>query len=234
MSEATDRLEATLAGMPISAAARLSFPERCGAFYAMHRGFPKSLVAEAFGITPTTAGFLANCLVSKDGTRPRYEDVAQEFTKLGEKKFGERYYTLEIDDRIARIRAGAVTEEDANRRRFGPSATFRACQGFYRIPQIDGNEAIVEIRWIDKEGWTYSECQNHHGPDPDRRYACFDDGYVLYNWTCAKRFRSSNAALVDAYANYAADCPPRDAMFRQDKIILTPEWLAEFKKTQEE
>jgi hypothetical protein len=187
MSEATERLEATLARMPLHNAGRLSHADKCGAFYALYRGFPKSLVAKAFGITPTTASHLAHCLAPRPGAQTRYDDIAREFRTLGASAFGERYYTAEIDDRIARIRADAPTADDAKHRRFGPSETHNAYEGYFTIPTIDGGEAIVRVHWA-QQGWTYSEIT------PD-------------SWTAPVHFRSSGKALMDAFNNYGQDCP---------------------------
>jgi hypothetical protein len=205
MSEATDRLEATISKMPYPSAARLSHGEKCAAFYAMRRGFPKWLIAKTFGITPTTASYIANCLAPPEGAKPRYENIAREFRAMGEKEFGEKYYTIEIDDRIARIRADVVTPEDATRRKFGPAKTLNRLAGFHRIPTDYGRDEIVEVRWIDEEGWTFSEMdQTMH---PSRNMPRFDAGVFSYNWTAPDRFKSSRTALQAAWVNYGNDAP---------------------------
>lgn len=207
MTEALDRLDATLSRMPFSHAARLPWGEKCGAFYALYRGFPKSLIAEAFAITPTTASFLANCLNPVPAARSRYADVAAEFKSLGPQAFGEKYYTLDIDDRIARVRSGVLSPDDAKRRQFGPSSTNALRKGFHRIPTLTGDDAIVEIHWIEGEGWTFSELDNSPAGVAFDHRPRFEVGYILYNWTAPDRFRSSQLSLRAAYNNYGQAMP---------------------------
>jgi hypothetical protein len=94
-------LEQMLSEMPSQKGPRLSFPQMCGAFYALHRGFKRVLVAKAFGLSEASASLLANC--QRAGTR-HYKRVAEEFARLGEDAFCNAYFSDDILTRLQRIR----------------------------------------------------------------------------------------------------------------------------------
>jgi hypothetical protein len=113
MSRATENLEKMISEMPLHKGPRMRFATLCGAFYALHRGFSRTLVAKAFGISVASASLLSHC--DRAGSR-HYRRIAEEFHRLGEKEFGETYYTPEIDDRIARFRMGVPDTSDIRTR----------------------------------------------------------------------------------------------------------------------
>jgi hypothetical protein len=109
MSEATEKLEELINALP-RMSRRLSFSEKCAAYFALDRGFAQSLVAKAFRISSGAASALANCRNGKgDG---RYATIADEYDRLGREAFGEKYFTDEHITKLQRWRLGAETDAD--------------------------------------------------------------------------------------------------------------------------
>jgi hypothetical protein len=148
MNETTDRMKDDIRRHLIDhpqSARRLTYGERCAAFYALYWGYSRAVVSEAFGIHPTTASLIADCLVyDRSGRRRRamvskddhgnafgeeppridperfrrksvYQDIAREFLELGEPAFGERYITEEA--RLRLIDAASNRKEGIKPRR---------------------------------------------------------------------------------------------------------------------
>jgi hypothetical protein len=157
MSNAIDRLNAIQAQLPAAAfEGRLSFPEKCAAYYLIRRGFKQSTLCLAFGVTPVTISRLA-----KAGG-DRYADVMREYSKLGHEAFGVRYYTDDIETRLARWLVNAPSDEDKARRKFGPNPAARSAAGEYLIRAFDGSEITFFVYWLDGEGWTFRQEQEPH------------------------------------------------------------------------
>jgi hypothetical protein len=88
MSDATEMMKEDLRRLAIEGnltGRRLSHSERCGAFYALYWGYSRAVVADAFGVTPTTTSLIADCLVFAKAPR-----------KLGQARKPERDANGEI------------------------------------------------------------------------------------------------------------------------------------------
>ena len=182
MNEALERLARRLEGLSAHSSGRLSFPDRCAAFYCLHRGFPQSLIAKAFGVTPGAVSTLAKALTNER----RYQDIAREFRSLGPDRFGEKYYTIAVDDRIARFRAEQETPNDLRRGR-GPNPSADSHQGDWEVTAVNGQDITFTVFWTGPEGWSYRQDE---GPGP---YEC-----------APERFTGSTKAREAGYMSYAA------------------------------
>jgi hypothetical protein len=187
MSGATENLARMMAAMPTIRSGRLSFSDRCAAFYALHIGYPKDLAAKVFGMSPGTMYMLANCLRGERNGVAHYQEIAREFRRMGEENFGERYYTPEIDERLQRYRVNAEKISDARRGR-GPNPAADHHEGKWKMNALDGTPVNVEIKWTET-GWAVQAVES---PEPDR---------VL---TPPERFKSSTKALAWARDVYPA------------------------------
>jgi hypothetical protein len=180
MTNAIDRLNTLQAQLPVSAlAGRLSFPEKCAAYYLIRRGFKHSILCLTFGVTPMTI----NRLAKAGGAR--YADIAREYSKLGHDQFGARYFTDDIETRLARYLAKAPNAEDKARRKFGPNPAARSAAGEYLIQATNGVEVTFYVLWVDGEGWSYRQDQEPHP------------------FASSARLSSSAAARKAALENYA-------------------------------
>lgn len=132
---------------------KLSFFDQCAAFYALYNGVETRYVAKAFGISLTAASQIGGCLDKdprpyttelaiengeviervarhRDMNRhrnpdriPRYRRIADEFERLGEIDFANKYFPFFIRDRIKDAkRAYDETNPPRMRRGFDPSA----------------------------------------------------------------------------------------------------------------
>jgi hypothetical protein len=107
---------------------KLSFPQKCAAFYALNMGVKPAYVTKAFGVTPGTTSNLkrAGRAPSPDhgnyqgGFRPRYPEIAREFERLGAEAFRNRYYTDDVHTQLMRIKYEAEETGD-NRTPQGPN-----------------------------------------------------------------------------------------------------------------
>ena len=100
MSEATDKLDALIRELP-RMSQRLSFHDKCAAYVAMDRGFPQILVAKAFGVSSGAMSALANCRKENGGFR--YQDVRDEYDRLGRDAFHEAFTSNDLVDEIATL-----------------------------------------------------------------------------------------------------------------------------------
>jgi hypothetical protein len=132
-------------------------------------------------ITPTNL----NMRRSPD-RKPRYQDVAREFDRLGEEMFLRTYYTADIDARIERIEQNRPRPgDDRTPFSFNPKADSHAGVHNFGLNQF-GVEECIRIVCDPKRGWMYDGCN--------------PDGSKLgkqWNWTYDdndKPFRTSKAA----------------------------------------
>jgi|HubBroStandDraft_6_1064221.scaffolds.fasta_scaffold03328_11 hypothetical protein len=198
MTSPLDNLNRMLAELSPARGPRIPFATLCGAFYALQRGFPHVLIAQAIGLTPASISKLANCLRPPgDGATWRYRRIAEEWARLGEQDFADRYYDAKLDERIARIRMGVALPAD-NRTSFGPNpqadkyAAYR--HGPVAIERIDGIVVPIQIVWREPTlapggpppGWAFQE------PDSGR-------------WSASHR--TSALAYDAAFENYGHDSP---------------------------
>jgi hypothetical protein len=109
MSEATKKLDKLIAELP-RMSKRLNFHEKCAAYFALDRGFRQSMVAKVFGVSSGAVSALANCRNFRGGSR--YQDVREEYDRLGREAFGDAYFTDEIATKFQRFRLGVETDED--------------------------------------------------------------------------------------------------------------------------
>jgi hypothetical protein len=206
MSTPLDNLNRMLAELPPGRGPRIALSDLCGAFYALQRGFPHVLIAQAIGLTPQSISKLANCLRGPEAGVWRYRRVAEEWARLSEQDFADRYYDAKLDERIARARMGVALPADA-RSRLGPDpqadkyAAYR--HGPVAIERIDGIVVHIQIVWRQPTlapggpapGWAFQE------PDSGR-------------WSTS--YRTSALAYDAAFENYGHDSPrPKPGRPRQ-------------------
>ena len=107
---------------PAGVGRKLSLARRCAAYAALWHGLQSAVVAQTFNLSKTSVSHLAGCrndnriettMTVGDLTetfaspsitkrryperKPRYQDVAREWTRLGETEFLRIYYTRQID-----------------------------------------------------------------------------------------------------------------------------------------
>ena len=215
MSEATEKLDALIAELP-RMAKRLTFHDKCAAFYACVRGYPQTRVAEVFGVSSGGISALANCRNTTD----RYVDVVHEWNKLGREAFGDKYFTDDIATKFSRFEFGVETDEDRTRmhgpdtraRKWGDRPfTFEAYGGRFIT-------CIVQLRMkgdpdprTDAEapqGWAWrelSELERDHGQTLDHPNTC--PPWSFQRWTTPAR------AVDGCYEGNGVDSQP-----------LHPEW----------
>ena len=130
-------------------------------------------------ITPTNL----NTRRSSD-RRPRYQDVAREFDRLGEEMFLRTYYTADIDARIGRIEAGRPKPGD-NRTPFSFNSKADSHAG---VHNFGVNQFGVEecIRIVCNQGWMYAGCNPDGSKLGEQWNWIYDDN--------DKPFRTSKAA----------------------------------------
>jgi hypothetical protein len=142
MSKPWEKLEEMISEMPLQKGPRLSFPQMCGAFYALHRGFKRAVVAKAFGLSPSSASLLANC--RRAGTR-HYARVAEEFMRLGEEAFRDRYFDDDILTRLQRFRFHVPRPDDIRTRLADHKAG--KYEGKHQLENFAGEQLEIEIAW---------------------------------------------------------------------------------------
>lgn len=180
MSATTERLDALQSSLPRTAlAGRLTFNEKCAAYYLLLRGFKKSLVALTFGVTPSAMTRLAQARSA------RYADVVREYRRLGHEAFGDRYFTQDMEARFLRYQAAIPNQSDKAKRKFGPNPNARSAAGEYLIRSVTGPETIFFVFWLEGESWTYRQ---------DEEPGAF---------VSAKRFDTSSEARNAAFDSYA-------------------------------
>jgi hypothetical protein len=172
-----NNLETMLETMPATHSGRLSFAHQCAAFYALQRGFKASLIAKVFGVTPSAASTLKNAETS---TR-RYGRVTAEWRKLGPHAFGEKYWTPEIDDRLARFRVDSPDHADLMRGR-GPNPNADKHAGLWEIEDRAAARHTVEIFWAPSQGWRYRDtAADWTGPACQTSLKAREDAYASFN-----------------------------------------------------
>ena len=188
MSEATDKLDALLAEMPPDRSAHLTFEDKCAAFYLIQRGYSQTLVAEVFGVTQTAMSRLARALKPEART---YRSVAEEWNRIGStKEFGDRYYTVDIHDRVTRARAKAPEPADLRRGR-GPNRNLEPWPPFVHY------EAHYTCVWRDETNTPEGEeiVDYETGEKlPARGWTFFFDDGGPHARVIGKRFRTPAAA----------------------------------------
>jgi hypothetical protein len=80
-------------------AAKLTFEERCGFYYAHLDGVDRDIIAIASGLHRSTVTRLTN------RSYTAYGEIHLKFDELGANVFRERYWTKDIQDRLAAARA---------------------------------------------------------------------------------------------------------------------------------
>jgi hypothetical protein len=199
MSRATESLAAMLAEGGPGTTRRPSFEKRCGIFYALYMSDKRdsknpnrtsaATIARAFGITPSAASRLARALTP----RSKFKSIAKEFERLGEKAFGETYFTDEMWD--------ALNEARKEKNPSGPGPQSDSHKGFHQIFTFeDGTPQIVFVAWTEQptRGWTYIPCYG------------YENGEFNFEHFDHIRERTSRAALIAAYGGRGApaELPP--------------------------
>ena len=202
---------------------KLTLFDKCAAFACLYGGTKSSIVAKAFGLSSASVSYLAGCrpiddrkpvtITIDDGQRlhsethtppnlnmrrspdrkPRYQDVAREFDRLGEETFLRTYYTADIDARIERIEQKRPKPgDDRTPFSFNPKADSHADLHNFGVNQF-GVEECIRIVCDPKRGWMYDGCN----PDKSKLGE-------QWNWTYDdndKPFRTSKAAY-EHYLRY--------------------------------
>jgi hypothetical protein len=222
------------ADQPDFAARKLSFEEKCGAFAALYGGARHSVVARAFGVTPTTVSLLAGCLpydpdpgrraydpetktyiggyqgLSRnriEGRKQHYQDVAKEFIALGEHAFNERYYRP-FHDRLWKARNEVTAKHvTAKPRLAGPN------------PAADKYSFRITHKTINMHGEHWRVSWLGHKTDPAQAgwkiSPCQENGERLeagWSWrgddmNADMPFRTSGEAFDGVYAFYGEESP---------------------------
>jgi hypothetical protein len=108
-----ETLKAAAAALGFTAHRRLTHEERCGVLAAVRAGFPQNVVAKAFGIAPSNAHAIADCLTSD---ARKYRAVAKDWREFGPDEFCEKYLTAKMrDDCIAAGNAHRAATQEHNR-----------------------------------------------------------------------------------------------------------------------
>ena len=190
---------------PSRAGRKLTFARKCGAYAALYNGVSAALVAEEFRLSKTSVSHLAGCredqrtetvmtvgpytetfpnpsLTSRrhPDRKPRYQDVAAEFARLGADAFLDRYFTEQLHRAlIGRIDRPAVADPNASQFAgvFSQSA---------EIPHMPDVMEHYLIAWHD-DCWQFISCN--------------EDGELSNSvWSGEfekdKRFKTSNEARV--------------------------------------
>jgi hypothetical protein len=125
---------------------KLSFYEQCAAFCALYGKLDSNVVAKAFGISPTAASQIGGCLqtdprpytieLATEGLevverkafhrdmnknrmadrKQRYQRVAEEFNRLGEEAFFDKYFPPEMATRMAKAKYDLEQERVVRKR----------------------------------------------------------------------------------------------------------------------
>ena len=132
-------------------------------------------------ITPTNL----NMRRSPD-RKPRYQDVAREFDRLGEEMFLRTYYTADIDARIERIEQNRPRPgDDRTPFSFNPKSDSHADLHNFGVNQF-GVEECIRIVCDPKQGWMYAGCNPDKSKLGEQWSWIYDDN--------DKPFRTSKAA----------------------------------------
>lgn len=195
---------------------KLSFFDRCAAYAALYMGARPSIVAEFFSLSETSVSFIAGCrndtrapFTNEIGTpstdpnltrdrspsrKPRYQDVAAEFDRLGELEFIKTYYHSTYRDSIVALQNGP-------RKQPKPDPAARDCEGVHEIP---GGDVWVTVRWIggaDDGGWAWSDCE----ANGDRGANSWTGRELFDRQEKFKPYRTSKAALDGAKEYWERD-----------------------------
>jgi hypothetical protein len=199
MSKPWEKLEEMIAEMPLQKGPRLSFPQMCGAFYALQRGFKRVVVAKAFGLSPSSASLLANC--RRAGTR-HYARVAEEFMRLGEEAFRDRYFDDDILTRLQRFRMHVPEPHDI-RTRLGDNkaAKYQGLHWLESPHRVGPFQIEIAYRPAGDDNW-----MGEIGSPPlPARWAWRDLEYPD-RWSC-KTIRTSSEAYDAAHTDNAIPSP---------------------------
>jgi hypothetical protein len=158
---------------------KLTFARKCGAYAALYNGVANALVAEEFHLSRASVSALAGCrddprtatvinigeysetFPSPSLTRrkrpdrkPRYQDVAAEFDRLGADRFLAAYFTPQLHRAlIGRVRA--IAGADPNASQF--AGVFRQNAGIPSMPEVIDRYLIA---WHDG-AWQYHSCEEN-------------------------------------------------------------------------
>jgi hypothetical protein len=201
MSRATENLERMIAELPPRKGPRLNFPQQCGAYFALHRGFERTLVAKAFGISVSAASLLANC--QRDASR-HYAKVAREFNRLGEIAFGEAYYTDEIDSQILRIRAHRPEPTDIRQRLSDARAD--KYEGNHTIINAYNDEIAIEIAYRPATDINWKEDDGSQPPPTCPARWAWRNPAGSNRWS-VERYRTSSDCFDAAHIGNGVESP---------------------------
>lgn len=207
---------------------KLTFLDRCAAFACLYQGIPQPIVAKAFGISRASVSYIGGCVPIDNrppvtieigghvetladinltrrrlaGRKPRYQDVTDEFVRLGPDLFIQRYVTAELRDKLIRLRDQRPKPGD-DRTPFGFDPTDHGFKGVhdFGVNGMGGDE-IIRVALIRNVGWVYAGCTLEGKPLHDQWAWCYDDN--------GKPFRTDKAAFEHAKRDCSPDCRPRE------------------------
>jgi hypothetical protein len=162
----SDRAKAILLQANVRLTRRLTFQQKCAAYALLQCGYPKHVVALVIDMADMTAGRLAKA-AETNGIHP---DVAREYHRLGHEEFGRIYLTDEILTKAQRAvlgleRKGKIIDPGADQ-----------SSGYWLI-RDDPLQAFL-VRWVDNEGWTFSDEWDDMYPERYRTSSVArDNGY---------------------------------------------------------
>jgi hypothetical protein len=162
MSKATDSLEALLNEPGEHLTKRMNFTEKCAMYYILKKSISyreagpvyrfarlkQNVIASVFGVAPNVVSNLARAMET-DARSQRA--IAEEYERLGDAAFGEKYYTDAIADMIVQARAKA---KFSGRRHY---------PGLYAFTPIEGPPRFVDVRQASDKTWSYAIVDGAHG-----------------------------------------------------------------------
>lgn len=173
-----------LSAFPNTAGPKLSFNDKCAAFWCLRVGHKSERVAKMFGISSATISHLKQAIVDKPGRQKRYPEVKREFERLGESAFRDAYYTDDVHTRLMRIKYDAEHAGDDHRLKGpNPRADKYAFDKYGVIETANGS--LFRIDFV-MDGWFFVDVPDHVGTwlPPSQggtsRYKgmeIFDEGY---------------------------------------------------------
>jgi hypothetical protein len=192
-----DRARAILLQANLRLTRRLTFQQKCAAYALLQCGYPKHVVALVIDMADMTAARL----MQASETNGIYPDVAKEFNRLGSEEFGRVYLTDEILTKAQR----AVLGLERKSKTFDPNA---AQSSGYWLIRSDPLQAFL-VRWVDSEGWTFSDEWDDMHPERYRTSSIArDNGYKRIGGAPKQRpIRITEAEAQKIWADLRGDLP---------------------------
>ena len=154
---------------------KLTRIEQYQAFALLQSGTPRSIVSLMFGITPTTASHLANCLDHGPGKLWRYSAVFREWRRIGEQAFLAAYLTEENFLKAKRLKYTVAAPLDDRASLYFESQPRADSCAYARIGSFQAGAWRFRIDWVEAApevpaerrgpiGWRYAVCDDNDVP----------------------------------------------------------------------